>query len=128
MPFASDTATFLSTDGRSVTLTEPLIFVSLERGATTTVPAGFASDGTSTPRAVWDILPPFGKYWRAAILHDYLYRETWLDQETCDGIFLEAMESLGVSRLERAAIYAGVRLGGHLPFDQDRKLLGQRKR
>ena len=126
MPFEGDTAKFESGDGRNVTLTSPLVFVSLERGATTTVPSGFQSDGASTPQAVWDIVPPFGVYWRGAVLHDWFYRETYLPREFCDGVFLEAMVSLGVSPLERDTIYEAVRLFGGEAFKRDRDALDAR--
>ena len=37
------------------------------------VPAGFATDFASVPRAFWRLLPPFGEYMLAAVVHDYLY-------------------------------------------------------
>jgi len=38
-----------------------------------TVPAGFSTDLASVPRLLWWLIPPFGMYERAAIIHDYLY-------------------------------------------------------
>jgi hypothetical protein len=38
-----------------------------------TVPAGFVTDFASTPRAIWAVLPPFGTYQLAAVVHDFLY-------------------------------------------------------
>lgn len=127
MPFRGDSAKFESGDGRNIALSDPLIFDSLERGATTTVPAGFQSDGASTPRLVWQIVPPFGAYWRGAVLHDWLYRETYLPREFCDGVFLEAMVSLGVSPVERTAIYDALRLFGGWAFQLDRLELEKRE-
>ncbi len=37
------------------------------------VPAGFVTDLASVPRIFWTLLPPDGKYAKAAIIHDYLY-------------------------------------------------------
>src|SRR5262245_11770367 len=36
------------------------------------VPAGFVTDFASTPRAIWSVLPPTGRYQMAAIVHDFL--------------------------------------------------------
>lgn len=126
MPFIGTSSRFNSADGRTVTLDEPLVFISTERGATTTVPEGFVSDGASTPQVVWDLIPPFGNYWRGAVLHDWFYRETYLPREFCDGVFLEAMDSLGVSHIERDTIYEAVRLFGGEAFACDRAALDAR--
>ena len=40
------------------------------------VPKGFRTDLASSPRILWPILPPFGRWSAAAVLHDYLYRGT----------------------------------------------------
>lgn len=37
------------------------------------VPAGFVTDLATIPRIFWTLLPPDGKYAKAAIIHDYLY-------------------------------------------------------
>ena len=36
------------------------------------VPVGFKTDLASVPRILWPLYPPFGKYIRASIIHDYL--------------------------------------------------------
>ncbi|EOD5071623.1 TPA: DUF1353 domain-containing protein [Salmonella enterica subsp. enterica serovar Enteritidis] len=36
------------------------------------VPAGFVTDLATVPRIFWTLLPPDGKYTKAAIIHDYL--------------------------------------------------------
>ena len=36
------------------------------------VPNGFKTDLASIPRVFWALFPPFGKYIRASIVHDYL--------------------------------------------------------
>ena len=70
---------------------------------------------------MWGMIPPFGTYWLAAVLHDFLYRETDRTKEECDLLFLEAMKSLGVDLLLREAIYEGVRFGGGEAFNTDRR-------
>ncbi|ECG8634089.1 DUF1353 domain-containing protein, partial [Salmonella enterica subsp. salamae] len=37
------------------------------------VPAGFVTDLATIPRIFWSLMPPDGKYAKAAIIHDYLY-------------------------------------------------------
>lgn len=78
-----------------------------------TVPAGSGTDFASVPRIFVWLLPRYGRYTKAAILHDYLWRErvsqgemTWSD---ADGIFLRAMRELGVPFLRRWVMWAAVR-------------------
>ena len=120
-----------TTDGRNFTLLADVIYV----GADATrycLPAGAISDGASTPREVWPLIPPFGLYWPAAYLHDASYRNTlrvwdgsaWvaaaLPKAKCDALLLEAMEALGVGVVERETIYEGVAIGGSPAFNRDR--------
>jgi Protein of unknown function (DUF1353) len=83
------------------------------------VKAGFKTDLASIPRALWNILPPVGKYDAAAVLHDCLYQlggvpylYGTITRAEADAVLLEAMGVLGVSRWQRWTIYAGVRAGG----------------
>jgi hypothetical protein len=127
MPFIGNTVEYETTDGLVFKLTAPLVFVSLERGCRTTIPVGFESDGCSTPKVIWNIIPSNGIYLRGAILHDWCYRETYLPQDISDGIFLEAMVALGVSVLERTTIYDALRLLGFAAFKGDRAALDARQ-
>jgi len=108
-----------SRDGRNFVLLAPFTFVT-KAGEIITVPAGTTSDGASTPRPIWNVIPPFGVYWPAAYLHDYLYRDTQRPEAECDNLLSEAMASLNVEEAERIAIYEGVHLGGWKAFKQDR--------
>ena len=128
MPFIADSVAFQTADGRNFRLIAPMVYVSPQHGSKTTVPSGFESDGASTPPAVWAIVPPFGQYFRAAVLHDWLYRETYLPREYCDSLFLEAMVALGVSHAMRDTIYYAVRAGGAEAFERDRKKLNERQK
>lgn len=79
------------------------------------VPAGFQTDGASIPRIFWNILSPFGSYFPAALVHDYLYSKAStcnLTREQADGVFLQAMKDIGVGFVTRRIIYSAVRLGG----------------
>lgn len=117
--FQSDSVVTRSSDGHTFVLVEPLVYVTA-LGAVITVPAGSTCDGASVPRVLWRALPPFGRYWLAAWLHDYLYRDTDMARINCDDLFKEAMISLGVDPLRAEAMYQGVRLGGQSAFDQNR--------
>lgn len=37
-----------------------------------TVPEGYKTDFGTIPRIVWSILPPWGTYGKATVIHDYL--------------------------------------------------------
>jgi hypothetical protein len=84
---------------------------------TVTIPTGFETDGASIPRAFWNILQPFGEYFPAALLHDYLYSKASngrfeTDRWEADLLFLEAMYNLGVPWHTRHVIHSAVRAFG----------------
>lgn len=118
-------------DGRNFNLLANIYFTAKD-GKRYCIPTGASSDGASTPPEIWTLMPPFGRYWPAAFLHDAAYRNTllmwngsaWVKAELpkaiCDDLLKEAMESLGVGFAEREAIYEGVVLGGKSSFDSDR--------
>ena len=92
---------------------------------TITVPVGFITDFASIPRALWSILPPTGRYGKAAVIHDFLYIQanatipgttTVLLKAMADKIFLDAMTELGVPAWQRYPMYEGVRLFGRGNF------------
>lgn len=126
--FQSDDFTVSTSDGRNFVLLNSVVFIAKD-GTKWTIPAGATSDGASTPRFTWDVLPPFGVYWRAAVLHDAAYRGTLLDAEggeanlpkdKCDDLLMEAMELCGVSEADRWVIYRGVKDAGGAAFAEDR--------
>jgi len=85
---------------------------------TITVPAGFVTDGASIPRVFWSILEPFGPYFEAALIHDFLY-SPWnrrFTRRQADLIFKEAMFNSGLDWVRRETIYRAVRLGGWASF------------
>ena len=81
------------------------------------IPAGFVTDGASAPRGLWNLFPPFGRYNKASLLHDYLYQLGTMTRAQADWCFLEAMKELGVGFLTRWAMYFGVRAGGWVAWD-----------
>ena len=105
-------------DGHNCILLEPLVYVT-KAGKEIVVPAGAGTDGASTPQAMWNLIPPFGTYWLAAVLHDGMYRLLQMPKAECDAILLEAMVSLGTPLKEAKAIYAGVYVGGEVSYEED---------
>ena len=98
-------------------LLEPLVYDSAVLCGTVIVPAGFKTDFASVPRALWNILPPVGKYDAGAVCHDLLYREgafngRAIERGEADNVLREAMEVCCVSGVQRWLIYAGLRVGG----------------
>lgn len=81
------------------------------------VPAGYLTDGASVPQLFWNIIPPWGSYGQAAVVHDIVCEYLTITADgapapvtraECDRILLEAMEVLGVPSLKRKAIYGAV--------------------
>ncbi|MDP9420906.1 MAG: DUF1353 domain-containing protein [Actinomycetota bacterium] len=86
------------------------------------VHAGFETDFASVPRGLVWLIPKYGRFTAAAILHDFLWaqcrdgRFNWFD---ADGIFRRAMREDGVPFAHRWLMWGAVRLGvmRHAPFD-----------
>jgi hypothetical protein len=92
----------------------------LHDGTVIEMPIGARTDFASIPRIFWNILPPWGKYGKAAVIHDWLYKTGVFDRKKCDVIFLEAMNVLGVNYITRYTMYYGVRAGGWYAWDKHR--------
>ena len=109
-------------DGRHWKLTRSFSYDAGFKGSwqTITVPAGFITDFASSPFVVWSFIPKWGKYGKAAIIHDYLYQKHRFNRrytrKYADGIFLEAMVVLDVARWRRKLMYWGVRAFGWLAW------------
>ena len=76
------------------------------------IPAGFQTDFASVPRPLWVLFPPYGKYTKAAVVHDWLYVERPVSRKDADGIFRRIMRELGVPWWRRYLMWAAVRIGG----------------
>jgi hypothetical protein len=100
------------------------------------VPIGFVTDFASVPRLFWNVLPPTGKYGKAAVIHDYLYQYRFIvkigplpdpaavrlcERGEADRLLKEGMEVLGVGKVTRWVVYAGVRVGGWAAWQKYRK-------
>ncbi|EEM9454573.1 DUF1353 domain-containing protein [Salmonella enterica] len=92
---------------------EPFAFyLSNDNSDVIEVPAGFVTDLATIPRVFWSLMPPDGKYAKAAIIHDYLYDNALRTKREADRIFLDGMTVLGVPRWKRMIMYYAVRLFG----------------
>lgn len=82
------------------------------------VPLGFITDGASIPQVFWSILSPFGDYFKAAVIHDFLYSSMndKFSRLQADLIFKEAMFNLGVPWYRREIIFRAVRAFGCSSF------------
>lgn len=89
------------------------------RGEHFYIEPGFQTDFASVPRVFAWFLPRYGRYTRAAILHDHLAaraRETAFPWRDADGIFRRVMREDGVPFLQRWVMWAGVRWGSVTQF------------
>ena len=79
-----------------------------------TVPVGMGTDFASVPRPFVWFIPRYGKYTRAAILHDYLWRVKAVNGEIAwadaDGLFRRTLRELDVAFLQRWIMWSAVRL------------------
>lgn len=86
------------------------------------LPVGFVTDLASIPRPLWSLYPPAGPWAPAAIVHDWLYQHPQgRTRAEVDGIFLEAMEVLGVPWLRRHLMHRAVRIGAGGTWDRYRE-------
>lgn len=123
--FSHDIAPLRRTGPRKAVLMENFWFMSKDLGFID-VEAGFDTDYASVPRIFWSIYPPDGSYTEAAVIHDALY---WyqsvhgrpITRKQADGVFLEAMEHLGIPLHRRRILYRAVRLGGWVAWNKRAK-------
>ena len=78
------------------------------------VPGSALSDFASVPRVFVWFIPAYGKYTKAAILHDHLCRQADAGQfsrRDADGIFGQALRLQNVAFLRRWVMWTAVRWG-----------------
>lgn len=93
-------------------LTAELRYWCSRTGAFIAVPEGFVCDFASVRRVPGIWLLWGGKAHRAAVIHDYLYREGRFGRIMTDRIFRDAMEVTGYRAWSRWPMFWGVYLGG----------------
>ena len=99
-------------DGQASVLTGNLQYQVLQTTFVVVVPAGFVTDFASTPRALWSVIPPTGRYQLAAVVHDFLYWDQGCTREQADAIFRVAMAESNVKPFERDLMWQAVRRFG----------------
>lgn len=119
MPFQTAGAHLSTIGDTSFALMGDLCYVGTEDGWT--VPKGFETDFATVPRVIQWLIPTYGKYTLAAILHDYFcvelskafreQREPFITSSDTDGVFRRVMRELGVPFAQRWLIWTGVRWG-----------------
>lgn len=126
--FSCDSLKVQTVDGLNFILLEPFTFTALDNGEVITVPEGTTTDGASIPREFWDICPPFGPWWFAAVMHDGAYREYArsnlapgpIAKARADELLDQGMKARGVHPLIRTVIFECVKLKGQQSYDEDR--------
>lgn len=109
-------------DSRDWMLAEAVEYSIGNSGVVITVPKGFVTDFASIPQPLWSFgLSPYGRYSKAAIVHDYLYWKQDCTREQADNLLLIAMKESGVSKSQENEIYLGVRTGGAAAWESNRK-------
>jgi len=79
------------------------------------VPGGYKTDFASVPRGLWNFFPPWGRYAKAAVIHDFLCDDgTLCSRFLADAIFRELMWRLGVPWYVRLPVYWAVRIYGFI--------------
>ena len=81
-----------------------------------TVPVGFVTDFASSPFFVWSFIPPWGRYGKASVLHDYCYSINLHNRKWADSVFREAMIVGGTPIWKAKLMYWGVRTFGWIPW------------
>jgi hypothetical protein len=115
---------------------EPLIYElgAPGSGRLINVHPGFVTDGASVPWLLWAILPTWGKYGRAAVVHDFLCylqhqgrpHPEAITRRQADAIFLDAMTATGVRFCVRRTLWLGARWGGVLNEITDRSTINEK--
>lgn len=95
MPFLDDDVVVRLSGVDRFELVEPLRYQGQREQFT--VPAGFKTDFASVPRPFVWLLPKYGVYTRAAILHDFLVVSKPVSAVDADRLFLRALNEGCVS-------------------------------
>jgi Protein of unknown function (DUF1353) len=104
-------------DGRNWRLMQEFDFASEVLERIVRVPAGFVTDFASIPRVFWSLLPPTGKYGKAAVIHDDAYQfpgmvAPAITRIQADRLFREGMNALRVAPFTKWTLFVGVRAFG----------------
>lgn len=107
-------------DGRRARVIERTEFKT-HSGRCRHVPVNFVTDFASVPRFFWRIVPPWGRYLRASVVHDYLYYTGEVMRKEADLTLWNIMNIDGVDWWRMQAIYWSVRAFGWIAWNKHRK-------
>lgn len=109
-------------DGKTWVLIQPFGYEIGEKGSgdAVDVKTGFMTDFASIPRILWVVLPKWGKYGNAAVVHDWLYWSQDRARAAADQVMFEAMSVLAVPAWQRYIIYWAVRAFGRIAWARNR--------
>ena len=85
-------------------------------------PEDFVTDFASIPRILWSIVPRWGLYGWAAVIHDFLYWDQRMTRREADDVFRHAMITSAVPAWRRIVIYRAVRLFGSVAWRRNAAL------
>lgn len=111
MPFVdTESIDIIQTGDTTFQLLRPVTYIG--KHETFCVPAGQDTDFASVPVGLSWLIPRYGRWTKAAILHDYLWRCTpnGICKRDADGIFRRALRELGVPMYKRHIMWSAVRL------------------
>ena len=83
------------------------------------VPKSFITDGASVPKSLQWLYNPFGRYIKAAVIHDYLYSKynnTGINRKLADKIFKYIMKETKVNNSTINKFYRAVRVFGEMSW------------
>lgn len=112
VPFIKDVVSVTQISEVDWRLNEPIVYEG--RAQTFTVPADSETDFASVPRIFVWLVPTYGVYTKAAIVHDFLCRTAPIPRVDADGIFRRCLRELEVPFVRRWIMWAAVRLGAKL--------------
>lgn len=99
-------------NGKAVLLED---YVYSINGYDITIFKGFVTDGASVPHSLQWLYNPFGRYIKAAIVHDFLYssyNNTGINRTLADKIFRHIMQETGIDKRTIRRFYIAVRCFG----------------
>ena len=99
-------------NGKAVLLEDYIYSIN---GYDITIFKGFVTDGASVPHSLQWLYNPFGRYIKAAIVHDFLYscyNNIGINRTLADKIFRYIMQETGVDNKTIRRFYTAVRCFG----------------
>jgi hypothetical protein len=103
--------------GQFWTILQPLIYESDLLQKVIVVPEGVVTDFASVPRLPLMFLLTAESAHEAAVIHDYLYSKQDVPRSLADAVFREAMGASGEPGWRSWLMWAGVRAGGWLAWN-----------